>query len=72
MAWDDHESCWAKKPGRKIWPPGAAAPCAERKPLGEEEESGDGGPDGANYEVDEEQDVRTSNESQAKDWGRMS
>ena len=71
VAWDDHESCWPKKPGRKLWLPGAAAPSAERKSLGEEE-SEDGGRDGANDEVDEGQDVRSSNESQAKNWSRTS
>lgn len=63
VVWDAHESCWAKRPGRKVGPSGVATPDLERMAL-KEEKGGDG--------VDLEQDVRSSSELQAKDWDRMS
>lgn len=64
MAWDAHESCWAKRPGRKVGSAAIAAPRVERTLL-EDENGGDGDPDG---ELDEEQHVRASGEIQAKNY----
>lgn len=60
MAWDAHESCWAKRPGRKAGQSAVAAPSVEREPLEDEEENGDGHRDGVDVEVDAEQDVHSS------------
>lgn len=60
VTWDAHQSCWAKRPGRKAGS-SAVALGLERMHLDEDDEEGgarDG--DGLDNEVDEEQDVRSS------------
>lgn len=63
MAWDAHESCRAKRPGRKAGLSVVAAPGVEREPLEDEE---DGDCDGVDVEVDAEQDVHSSVKSRPR------
>ncbi|MCJ1467666.1 hypothetical protein MMC07_006291 [Pseudocyphellaria aurata] len=42
LAWDAHESCWAKRPGRKVGSSAGAVPGVEWNYLEDENEGGDG------------------------------
>ena len=64
VAWDAHQSCWAKKRGREVDPSEIAAPSLERRTL-EKDEGGVRDGDGADYRLDEEHDVRFLGEFQA-------